>query len=294
MKDFLDSLIARHFDATPQIKPRLPSIFESPVFADSLGNDTEEEMREIDESIPPTQRDSLVERSSPDVELTKPSFSPQVSHRINDTESFESARPSVVPHGANRREALLSDEHGNETHSSRSPSKIESNNMERPLSEKSAMKGEMQPVAAAFSRSQLSGKAETNGSFRSLKESSEAIRSLLPRLMSESEQGLDVRDNQEPVAQQEGRQQTEVRSDVDSKIRPVTLPSAILVAPPVSSLVAREQPTFQREPIINVTIGRIEVRATMSAPKRVVKRDSKTPVMGLEEYLRRRSEGRDR
>ncbi len=48
------------------------------------------------------------------------------------------------------------------------------------------------------------------------------------------------------------------------------------------------------ESVINVTIGRIEVRATVSQQKQTPKPESRTAVMGLEEYLRRRSGGQDR
>lgn len=47
------------------------------------------------------------------------------------------------------------------------------------------------------------------------------------------------------------------------------------------------------EPVINVTIGRIEVRATVSQQKQTPKSESRTPVMSLEEYLRRRSGEQD-
>ena len=48
------------------------------------------------------------------------------------------------------------------------------------------------------------------------------------------------------------------------------------------------------EPTVNVTIGRIEVRASVPPPNPPQKPVKQPPVMGLEEYLRRRSKGRDR
>lgn len=47
------------------------------------------------------------------------------------------------------------------------------------------------------------------------------------------------------------------------------------------------------EPAIHVTIGRVEVRATVSPQKPTGKPGKPVPTMGLEEYLRRRSGGRD-
>ena len=71
-------------------------------------------------------------------------------------------------------------------------------------------------------------------------------------------------------------------------------PSTHLIAPVIPSLTGPERPVSQPEPVINVTIGRIEVRATMSPQKQAPRPESRTPIMGLEEYLRRRSGGQDR
>jgi hypothetical protein len=47
------------------------------------------------------------------------------------------------------------------------------------------------------------------------------------------------------------------------------------------------------EPTIQVTIGRIEVRATVSPQTHTPRPVNKPPLMGLEEYLHRRSGGRN-
>jgi hypothetical protein len=81
---------------------------------------------------------------------------------------------------------------------------------------------------------------------------------------------------------------------------PVTAISARVVAQPRVGLYAepaaprRPRPAIQPEPTIQVTIGRVEVRATQSAaPARP--RERHTPsAMSLEEYLRRRAEGNAR
>lgn len=54
-----------------------------------------------------------------------------------------------------------------------------------------------------------------------------------------------------------------------------------------------QQQTPKAEPVIQVTIGRVEVRATVSTQKQTPRRVNRSPVMGLDEYLRRRSGGRD-
>ena len=70
-------------------------------------------------------------------------------------------------------------------------------------------------------------------------------------------------------------------------------PSATLIAPLIPSPAGPERSISQPEPVINVTIGRIEVRATASQQKQTSKPERRVPVMSLEEYLRHRSGGQD-
>jgi len=45
-------------------------------------------------------------------------------------------------------------------------------------------------------------------------------------------------------------------------------------------------------PIINVTIGRIEVRASVAPPAPMPRAEAPRPAISLEEYLQRRADGR--
>jgi len=54
-------------------------------------------------------------------------------------------------------------------------------------------------------------------------------------------------------------------------------------------LVPRDEPT--PEPVIHVTIGRIEVRATPASKPRVRERPATSPAVDLDEYLRQRARG---
>jgi hypothetical protein len=67
-----------------------------------------------------------------------------------------------------------------------------------------------------------------------------------------------------------------------------------LISPVLAADAGQERPVVRPEPVINVTIGRIEVRATPAPQKPSPKPANRPPVMGLDEYLRRRSEGHDR
>jgi hypothetical protein len=66
-------------------------------------------------------------------------------------------------------------------------------------------------------------------------------------------------------------------------------PSTALITPVIPSVAGPELLTSQPEPVINVTIGRVEVRATVPPQKQSPKPGNRPPVMGLDEYLRHRS-----
>ena len=104
-----------------------------------------------------------------------------------------------------------------------------------------------------------------------------------------------------PLATQETMKMREVNSASDrinstfpEKDQGILNPSAVLIAPAMLTAAGLERPASQPEPVINVTIGRIEVRATVPPQKQSSKPANRPPMMGLDEYLHRRSEGHDR
>ncbi|HRJ53110.1 MAG TPA: hypothetical protein PLE99_10095 [Candidatus Thiothrix moscowensis] len=75
------------------------------------------------------------------------------------------------------------------------------------------------------------------------------------------------------------------------RIEPRLLPaerSGIMTAPAIPAFSPPEPPPPQPEPVINVTIGRIEIRATVATSKQKPQAAARPPVMGLDEYLRQR------
>jgi hypothetical protein len=68
-------------------------------------------------------------------------------------------------------------------------------------------------------------------------------------------------------------------------------PSPPWIAPLLPPVARPERPISRPEPVINVTIGRIEVRATVAQTQTVHKPRSAPPVMTLDEYLQKRSKG---
>jgi hypothetical protein len=92
----------------------------------------------------------------------------------------------------------------------------------------------------------------------------------------------------------------ELPGDAATAKRPATDPpaeaaSSIFSPPPLSPRLPREQPSQSEhraepppEPTIHVTIGRVEVRATSEAEPRARRKEEASPVMTLDEYLRKR------
>jgi hypothetical protein len=81
------------------------------------------------------------------------------------------------------------------------------------------------------------------------------------------------------------------REDRDSKTLPAVVHSRI--APLIETgpePLQLNRPVIQPQPTIHVTIGRIEVRAVQSTPS-PAKARAATPVMNLDDYLKRRSQG---
>ena len=110
-------------------------------------------------------------------------------------------------------------------------------------------------------------------------------------------------DLDKPVLSLSPRERTGVR-ELNSTSDPLTLsrkeegltqglltPSATLIAPAIPYQAGPERPVSQPEPVINVTIGRIEVRATPASTPQSQKTRSTPPVMTLDEYLQKRSKG---
>jgi hypothetical protein len=73
--------------------------------------------------------------------------------------------------------------------------------------------------------------------------------------------------------------------------RPLVTPGIRPYSPPASPRLAAPWGTPEPTPTVNVTIGRVEVRATPPPVAPAKKEGSRPPVMSLEEYLRQRNQG---
>ena len=265
MRDFLDNLIDRHADVAPQIKPRLPSIFEPAVSRGGL------DLAVKEEATTPEETETL--RQPP--RAAQPVGLPTVAEPVRPIASpaptvpVEEEKPSVKV-GLNKPVFSLSQREPelNETFPEPSATLIapvmgrvrhahQEERMEHTSPNLKATAKEQPPVKESLNRPVFSlSPRETP--------------TLPPPLQGRSEKGV------------RGLNQGLVN------------PSTPLIAPVIPSMAGPERPVSRPEPVINVTIGRIEVRATVSPQRQTPKTESRTPVMGLEEYLRRRSGGQDR
>lgn len=292
MRDFLDNLIDRHMNATPQIMPRLPSIFEPEVSHGGLDlashDDNFTEVEKILSPRPPVRMEekepSPVETSMPrsSAQATKPAISPAVT---------EPAQLVAAPVVSWRQAA-----HPQEvTVTNRLDSSVPTQEEDRGLNISSAQTvpireeervADIHPAQAAASREQI-------GRVRRARQE-DRMEPISPMTDTSTQErpsvSLSPRETPTLPRPSQGGGEGAVRGRNQEFLKP----SATLIAPVIPAVAGPERPVSQPEPVINVTIGRIEVRATVSPQKQTPKPESRTPVMGLEEYLRRRSGGQDR
>ena len=265
MRDFLDNLIDRHADVAPQIKPRLPSIFEPAVSRGGL------DLALKEEATTPEETETL--RQPP--RAAQPVGLPVVAEPVRPIASpaptvpVEEEKPSVKV-GLNKPAFFLSQrEPGLNERFPEPPATLIAPVMGgvRHANQEERME-HTSPNLKATEKEQPSVKVGLNKPvfFLSPQET--------PTLPPSSQGGSEER----------------VRGLNQGLLKP----SAALIVPVIPSVAEPERPISPPEPIINVTIGRIEVRATVSPHKHTPKSESRTPVMGLEEYLRRRSGGQNR
>jgi hypothetical protein len=291
MRDFLDNLIERHVDVAPQIKPRLPSIFEPEVPQGGLDVAApDSNVPEIEEMVsggPPVRREEI---ALSHVAATDPS--PTVIQAMQPraasapTVPARKEKPSVK---AGLDESVFSLSR-RETPTLPPPSQGGSEEGVRGLNEgfpKSSVATLIAPVMGRVRHAHQEERMEhSSPNPQATAEDQPSVKEGLSKPVF----FLSPRETPTLPPPSQGGSEEGVRGLNQALLKP----SATLIAPALPSVARLEKPVPQPEPVINVTIGRIEVRASMSPQKQAPKPESRTPVMGLEEYLRRRSGGHDR
>jgi hypothetical protein len=316
MRDFLDNLIDRHLDTAPQIKPRLPSMFEPEVFQGGLDVAApDNNVPEIEETFSgPSVRTKKIAPSH--VEPMDPPPFAQVTIPTTSTTVIQAIQPKAAPVVGWHQQTRPPEATVNEGPKPSVPQKEESRGSKNPpvpivpaREEKAAI--DSYPIQTASSR-ELMGRVRhahqqkpTEHTFPNPHATAEEQPSIIEEGLTKPVFSLSPRKTPTLPLPSQGGGEEGVR-EANSTSNPFTLttsrrerglsqgllkPPATLIAPAIPSAARSQKPISQPEPVINVTIGRIEVRATPASAPQPQKTRSAPPMMTLDEYLRQRSHG---
>ena len=300
MRDFLDNLIDRHVDAAPQIMPRLPSIFEPEVSHGGLDvavpDSNAPEMEETDilpsrQVTIPTAFPTVVESVQP-----KAARAPTVPAREEKPSRKATPNESVFPLSPRERAGVR------EVNSTSDPLTLTLSQRERGFNQ-----GFLKPSATLIAP--LMGRVRHAHQQKPTEYTSPNPQATAEEQTSVTEPvnrpvfSLSHRKIPTVPPPSQGGGEEGVRQ-LNSTCDPLTLsrreggltqglltPSATSIAPAIPYPAGPERPVSQPEPVINVTIGRIEVRATPASTPQSQKTRSTPPVMTLDEYLQQRGKG---
>jgi hypothetical protein len=270
MSDFLTRLAARAVGAAPVVQPRLPSLFES-------GAQSHRPLMEVN-----------VQREAENIHNNQ-----TVSPEVKQARMSGQPVPINTPLGE-LPAAIKPDIYRRAPH------------LELPPTQRSEQQGESAPPLAATSEITPSPRAAAEA--KSKASSLQVIEHLHD---IESEQTVVPREHESewPLIQSKVRQlisdrlsafptsQMRDEKSADKKTEPV--PSSVRIAAPAQPSQIRPAEILIREPMltseapapINVTIGRVEVRAvfTPASQQPRVAKDARPPTASLDEYLKKRS-----
>lgn len=302
MSNYLNSLVVRQLDSESLMQPRLPSLFEPPAFVSLLPH---EQLVAVDshaavEPVAPIEP-GLPINTVPDIGpitvgpidaegrvVMQPAAGTSINTISGPPSSTFSSSPDEAPgtvwRGPQTIESIASlpaepapDKPDYGESQVRGPQiqmasvPLEMPTTTKPLTPLSAVAPETPPVPWRNSRQPLSARPAIE---REGKADQATSARLIPTTINET--AID-----------------ETRRGVDSTnerrmVQP--LPPVENWRAAINSLTPAPLPTSEPAPVINVTIGRIEVRATTpTTPPR--KQPSAKPLMSLDEYLRRRTRG---
>jgi hypothetical protein len=264
MSNYLNSLVARQLDRESLVQPRLPSLFEPPAFTGLPHALGAADSRAPIEPVAPGKLPTVEHIEAEHIVAVRPEAGSPVKPRSGSRSSFSSSpdeTPGTEWRGRQNMESIAS-----------SPAELTPD--------------QPHEVAPPVTAPQAQGATSTTITPRSLvsPETSPVPRQNIPP----SPAHLIQTTINEMVSD-------ETKGGVESKRDPrivqprVVLPNENRRAGN-NSVMPGPLPTSEPAPVINVTIGRIEVRAsTPTTPPR--KQPSAKPLMSLDEYLQRRMRG---
>lgn len=294
MSDYLSVLIMRSREPAAAITPRLSSRYEGPVVSDTPAV-TRTIQEEPDESSAPDEIKSA--RSVKTISMPRAEFIPAddslfveqrhrskqadtqrtISIRDFDTQQPEKQTPVALPVAPQiNKYPFVADDREQNRHTSQesqdlSPARVATN---RPAQEQAAQKAADQSMTLTRAR-EVEAEAVLP-SARQQKPPDQTTRdsALTPQPRTQTIEPPETR-----------RPRIEVSPNITAQ------PRIAAYAEPKASPVQQTEAATEQQPVINITIGRVEVRASMSQSRVRQGSRAQSPVMSLDEYLRQRKEG---
>ena len=311
MTNFLADLAARNFDHAEVIRPRLPSLFEPWLGEADVPTPNPVAVTETplfgSEGLESSQHSSLdfgVEQNASPVTkpVSNPSFKNNGDITDNQLPNFRAVKLSQASTNRERKdnfaESVESVNHDNPNESNRAnnPRTLKEKTTVQPPSATTNRQEQVLPVAKprpqdlASKRETSTHKEELNQLAKNETEYRDAFLSVITtkvvKQQNPSQQLTLVRTN--PVSHENG-------VTLNLKTRKHLSSSATQNRPAIAAVdsennFAKRETVAESQPTINVTIGRIEVRAA-PAPAQHSKPKTTTNTMSLDDYLRQRSGG---
>jgi hypothetical protein len=281
MSNFLQHLVARTLGLAPVAQPRLPSLFETYSTAAQPGAmqsftlpDADTTMRNLAMSEPGPELDRGPEPESepaplaatslaagelqrPDTAIHQPTFQIRSEDRVSKTDPGAISTETTGVPKQNRSVTVIQTTKRETNFVDHTPTSVGARRTETPAPDHSTLAKQEAPAAQAQvdmeTRTPIAGQHFSD-------EQISTVRMLRAESLSKSPRALEVR----PALRREGSRfaQNELLTGAES------------------------------EPVINVTIGRVDVRAVYPQPQSQPSRRSVPAPMSLDEYLKQRRGGR--
>jgi hypothetical protein len=292
MSNYFTSLFDRYQQETPVIKPRLPSLFESDSSADRLAGVTTSTRGFGDEA---TVEEIFAE--SPHLGLPKPlrvnrQEPAWVDSPVHEEKPEQERRESPLPVRAQPRQSVP------RMDTPPQPQALMQASSSLPTFGSAPKLPVSSPVTVRETTASLGNVADQDagkGTLRQrfVQDSHRPVAPVMPAVASPAKLDTPTNTGKPGSLQQQEQVLAPKTVRLEQKRLPTEL-TGVMTQPVVPTFAMPEKPAPQPEPVINVTIGRIEVRATPAAAPKSAKPHSAPATMTLDDYLRQRNKGERR
>jgi len=286
MSNYLNSLVTRQLDSESLVQPRLSSVFEPPAFAPVRHPLVEFDSRAADApiaSIEPLTIESIAEHGVAEPPQAGNLLEPTSDSPSSFFSSSSDETAGTVWRGRQTMESVAS-----------LPTELTSDNPDEGERQGKGPQNKMASVALDTTKTTPLSAVTTETPpvpWRNSHEPSSALPAIEQERIADHQANsarlIQTTINETAIAERK----RSIESNKDPRIvRPrVVLPNENRRAEN-NSVMSVALPTAEPAPVINVTIGRIEVRATTPATS-ARKQPAAKPTMSLDEYLQRRTRG---